>query len=183
MKFLLYVAYVVSVYMHYNSCIKFLLCICGSLIQCSYVPQHERIGMWQTPRIGDGQMATKKTSAKTSAKTASKRTATASKRNKPVATQDRPARKAYSYSGRVDAIVSGIKSLGGSATLTELFEELHDGADGMFAMPRRIPATLRQHPEARERIANVGGVYSLVKRQRKTDKRTAAKRSKRSASK
>ena len=128
-------------------------------------------------------MATKtktKRSAKTGAKTTSKRTVTASKRSKPAATQDRPARKAYSYSGRVDAIVNGIKSLGGSATLTELFEELHDGADGMFAMPRRIPATLRQHPEARERISNVGGVYSLVKRQRKIEKRSAAKRARKS---
>ena len=130
-------------------------------------------------------MATKtsnrKTSAKTGTKTASKRTVAASKRSKPVATQDRPARKAFSYSGRVDAIVNGIKSLGGSATLTELFEELHDGADGMFAQPRRIPATLRQHPAARERIANVGGVYSLVKRAKRTAAKSGAKRGRKSS--
>lgn len=125
-------------------------------------------------------MTTKTKSAKRSAKPASKRTkrATASK---PAPAQDRPARKAYGYAGRVDAIVNGIRSLGGSATLTELFEELHDGADGMFAMPRRIPATLRQHPAARERIANVGGVYSLVKRSRKVAAKSSAKRSKRAS--
>ena len=51
---------------------------------------------------------TTKRSAKTGTKTASKRTATASKRSKPTAAQDRPAHKAFSYAGRVDAIVNTV---------------------------------------------------------------------------
>ena len=120
---------------------------------------------------------------KTGAKTASKRTAAASKRGTPTAAQDRPAHKAYSYAGRVEVIEAGLRSLGGSAVLNELFEEIGTDADGMFAQPRRIPATLRQCPAARERIANVGGVYSLVKRQRKVAKRSAAKLVRKSARK
>ena len=78
-------------------------------------------------------------------------------------------------------MVQTLRELGGSATKAELFEALYDGDDGQFATERRIPATLRQSADARALITNAGGVYSLVKRQRKVAKKSGARRAKQNA--
>lgn len=119
---------------------------------------------------------TKRTATRSRKASASKRT---SKRTAPI--QDRPAHKAFAYSERVAPMVTALKELGGSATKAELFEALYDGDDGQFATERRIPATLRQHPDARALITNAGGVYSLVKRSRRVAKKNGVKRSRKAA--
>ena len=130
-------------------------------------------------------MAAKKTSAKTATKTGSKRTKTASGSKKPVAAQSRPAKKSFGYNARAPYVIAACKSLGSSATLDEMFEELHgitdDAGDSMFAQPRRIPATLRNADESLIAgiIQNVGGTYSMIKRAKRTAKKSVAKRVKR----
>lgn len=124
-------------------------------------------------------MAAKKTTKSASKNRKTRATSKTASRKTPV--QDRPAHKAFAYSGRVEPMVKALRELGGSATKSELFEALYDGDDGQFATERRIPATLRQNASARAVIANNSGVYSLIKRSRRVAKKSAAKRNKRSA--
>jgi len=100
------------------------------------------------------------------------------------AMQDRPARKAFAYGDRVTPLTAALKSLGGSATVAELFEMLHDGDDGAFATPRRVAATVRAQRGADAKLENVGGVIRLIKRSQKTAKREkiSRKRTRKSAS-
>ena len=100
------------------------------------------------------------------------------------ATQARPATQAFSYAGRVPVLRDAVKSLGGSATVAELFAEVGTGADGEFATPRRIAATIRHQPDdAPPVLQNVGGVVSLVKRARKQEKRATVSRKRTRAAK
>lgn len=100
------------------------------------------------------------------------------KRGKAKATQDRPARKAFAYGERVAPVVDAVKSLGGSASVAELFETLYDGDDGQFATQRRVAATVRAQRGNDAKLENVGGVIKLIKRSRKVTKRQSVSRKK-----
>ena len=106
------------------------------------------------------------------------------KKSSSRATQARPATQAFSYAGRVPVLRDAIKSLGGSATVAELFAIVGTGTDGEFATMRRIAATIRHQPDdAPPVLQNVGGVVSLVKRAAKTTKRATVSRKRTRAAK
>ena len=124
-------------------------------------------------------MATKK-----SRKTSASKSRKSGKSDKSRATQARPATQAFSYAGRIPVIRDAVKSLGGSARIAELFEEIGTGKDGEFATPRRIAAAIRHQPDdAPPVLQNVGGVVSLVKRAAKTAKRATVNRKRTRAAK
>lgn len=120
---------------------------------------------------------TKKAATKTATKRSKKTAATAK------AVQDRPARKAFSYSEREAPVVAAVKSLGGSASVTELHEILYDGESGQFATPRRIAATVRAQRGSDATLENVGGVIKLIKRAKRVASKSSAKRARKAASK
>lgn len=115
-------------------------------------------------------MATKTKKTKRSKKTAKKTVQ---------AQQERPAQRSYSYADREQTVVAGVKSLGGGATVAELFDEIGTDIDGAFATPRRVAATVRALRGGEALLQNVGGVVSLTKR----GKRVASQRSRKTASK
>ncbi len=141
-------------------------------------PQNGASTVTKKQAVRDADKRTKR-----STKPASKRRASASGAKKPSAVQQRPARKAYSYAEREAVVEAGIKSLGGSAVLNELFEEIGTDDDGQFATPRRIAATVRAQRGDGARVQNVGGVYSLVKRSRKVAAKSNAKRQRKASRK
>ncbi len=99
------------------------------------------------------------------------------------AVQARPAQSSYSYAGRESAVVAAVKSLGGSATVAELFDECGTDLSGDFATPRRIAATVRAMRGEAAMLQNVGGVVSLTKRGKRVATKRTAKRSKRATKK
>ena len=106
-----------------------------------------------------------KSGAKRTANAKRKSQRTASK-NGAAAVQNRPARKAFGYGDRVPPIETALKSLGGSASIAELFEELATDSDGQFATPRRVAAAVRAQRGDSATLENVAGVVKLIKRQR-----------------
>ena len=113
-------------------------------------------------------------------KTKTKRTKKSPATKKTVqAQQERPAQRSYSYADREQTVVAAVKSLGGGATVAELFDEVGTDVDGAFATPRRVAATVRALRGDEALLQNVGGVVSLTKR----GKRVAAQRSRKTASK
>ena len=126
-----------------------------------------------------GQMAKSKNRTRKSADKSDRKSKSSSR-----ATQARPATQAFSYAGRIPVIRDAVKSLGGSARIAELFEEIGTGKDGEFATPRRIAAAIRHQPDdAPPVLQNVGGVVSLVKRAAKTAKRATVNRKRTRAAK
>ncbi len=99
------------------------------------------------------------------------------------AVQDRPARKAFAYGDRVTPIKDALRSLGGSASVSELHEILYDGESGQFATPRRVAATVRAQRGSDATLENVGGVIKLIKRARRVASKNGAKRARKAASK
>lgn len=119
--------------------------------------------------------------AQTKTKAASKRgkTTTRQKPVRRVATVPAERSSAFAYADRVDPITSAITRLGGSATVSEIFDVLQKSADGrrVFAKPRRINATWRQTVRHMERPPFVqdGATFRLAKANRTTTGSKAAR--------